>query len=139
MRERLPDERDGLTRFLEKLPIDRAGITHHFVITHKVGEEVKIFDAYLTVNCYEDGRVGEFFLKAGRDSNVHAMFDVWAISTSRLLQRGEPLEFMQKFVGIRQEPSGFTNNKDIPTCASVVDYVAKYLLKRFGKNDDQPS
>jgi len=117
---------------LEKLPVDREGITHHFSITHKEGDEVKIFDAYLTVNLYEDGRVGEFFITAGRDSNAHAMFDIWAISTSRLFQRGEPLEFLQKFVGVRQEIAGITSNPEIRSCSSVVDYVARYLLKRFG-------
>ena len=61
----------------------------------------------------------------------------WAISTSRLLQRGEPLEFLQKFVGIRQEPSGMTNNKDIRSCTSVVDYVARYLLLRFAKKVEE--
>jgi hypothetical protein len=118
---------------LEKLPIDRTGTTHHFTIQHLDGDEVKVFDAYLTVNTYEDGRVGEFFITAGRDSNAHAMFDVWAISTSRLFQRGEPLEFLQKFVGIRQELAGLTNNKEIHSCTSVVDYVARYILAKYGK------
>lgn len=122
MRERLPDEREG--------------VTHHFCIITKDGETVKEIDGYLQIGLYPDGRVGELFLKVGKSGDFHAVLDQFAVAYSIALQEGAPFEaFTQKFVGARFEPFGMTKNKEIPFCTSVLDYCARFLLLRFGKRD----
>jgi ribonucleoside-diphosphate reductase alpha chain len=52
--------------------------------------------------------------------------------TSISLQYGVPLEaLVNKFSHTRFEPSGFTNNREIPIAKSVMDYVFRYLGNRF--------
>jgi ribonucleoside-diphosphate reductase alpha chain len=123
-----------MKREREKLPDDREGVTHHFVImsAHPDGGTYDV-DGYITTGQYPDGRLGELFVKVGKSDGSHAMLDQWAISVSYALQYGAPLDgFLGKFVGARFEPSGATKNKEIPRCTSPVDYVARYLLLRYG-------
>ncbi|MFN3302037.1 MAG: vitamin B12-dependent ribonucleotide reductase, partial [Patescibacteria group bacterium] len=48
------------------------------------------------------------------------------------LQYGVPLkELASKFIHMRFEPMGITNNKEIPIVSSIVDYIFKYLALRF--------
>ncbi len=52
--------------------------------------------------------------------------------TSISLQYGVPLRaLVDKFSHTRFEPSGFTNNRDIPIAKSVMDYVFRYLGNRY--------
>jgi ribonucleoside-diphosphate reductase alpha chain len=52
--------------------------------------------------------------------------------TSIALQYGVPLKtLVDKFSHTRFEPSGFTNNREIPMAKSVTDYVFRYLGNRF--------
>jgi len=52
--------------------------------------------------------------------------------TSIALQYGVPLKaLVDKFSHTRFEPSGFTNNPEIPMAKSVTDYVFRYLGNRF--------
>ena len=115
----------------ERLPDEREGVTHHFCITDRDGRQT---DGYIQVGLYEDGRPGELFVKVGKSGGEGAVWDQFAIAFSIALQYGAPLENLcAKFVNTNFEPSGHTSNKDIPRCTSVTDYLAKYLLKRFGK------
>ena len=55
-----------------------------------------------------------------------------ATMTSIALQYGVPLKaLVDKFSHTRFEPSGFTNNREIPIAKSVMDYVFRYLGNRF--------
>ena len=52
--------------------------------------------------------------------------------TSISLQYGVPLRaLVDKFSHTRFEPSGFTNNREIPIAKSVMDYVFRFLGNRF--------
>jgi ribonucleoside-diphosphate reductase alpha chain len=52
--------------------------------------------------------------------------------TSISLQYGVPLKaLVDKFSHTRFEPSGFTNNREIPIAKSVMDYVFRFLGNRF--------
>lgn len=115
-RRRLPDERDH-------------GDTHHFVIFTEAGE----VDGYLTHNRYEDGTLGEIFVRMGRAApEIGSLLDNWAIAVSIALQYGVPLEVLvSKFVGQAYEPSGLTKHPAIRTARSVVDYVVRYLRLRY--------
>jgi ribonucleoside-diphosphate reductase alpha chain len=52
--------------------------------------------------------------------------------TSITLQYGVPLKaLVDKFSHTRFEPSGFTNNREIPIAKSITDYVFRYLGNRY--------
>jgi ribonucleoside-diphosphate reductase alpha chain len=54
--------------------------------------------------------------------------DAFAISVSIGLQYGVPLEsFVSKFINMKFEPSGMTNDADIRFATSLVDYVFRRL------------
>jgi len=108
-----------------KLPDERAARTHKFSIAGHEG--------YLTVGLYDDGTPGEIFLRMAKEgSTVSGLMDTIATMTSIALQYGVPLKaLVDKFSHTRFEPSGFTNNRDIPFAKSVTDYVFRYLGSRF--------
>jgi hypothetical protein len=122
-------------RMRERLEDEREGIAHHFrIVSKKEGlEETEEIDGYLHVNQYRDGRPGELFVKVGKHGDMHAGYDAWAISTSIALQSGASVDnLFQKFVGYHVPPFGPTTNEKIPRCTSVYDYVARYVLDRWG-------
>jgi hypothetical protein len=118
----------------ERLPSERSGITHKFVIKDVDLEgHIEEIKGYLTVNMYPDGRVGEIFLKMDKQGGqVSGFCDAFSIAFSMLLQSGTPLEELcRKYRGASFRPSGYTDNKNIRQARSPVDYVARYLEMRF--------
>jgi ribonucleoside-diphosphate reductase alpha chain len=62
--------------------------------------------------------------------------DTIATMTSIALQYGVPPQaLVDKFSHTRFEPSGFTNNREIPIAKSITDYVFRYLGNRFLHNE----
>jgi ribonucleoside-diphosphate reductase alpha chain len=58
--------------------------------------------------------------------------DTIATLTSIALQYGVPLEdLVNKFSHVRFEPSGFTNNPNVPIAKSLTDYIFRYLGTSF--------
>lgn len=122
----------------EKLAKERPGINHKFSIMAAVDGKIVEYDGYLHMNVYEDGRLGEVFVRLGKPGDQHAWIDHWAISTSFALQYGTPVdELFWKFVGTRFEPSGPTKNATIPRCSSLLDYIARVVLLHFGNEDSK--
>lgn len=117
----------GPTR--ERLPDEREGVNHHFVI-HTSDVE---YDGYLTVGCYPDGRVGEVFLKLDNQGSMASGFcAVFSIAFSMLLQLGVPLDRLcAKFRGTHFEPFGQTRTPGIRKVRSAVDYMCRYLERRY--------
>jgi ribonucleoside-diphosphate reductase alpha chain len=115
-----------------KLPDERVARTHKFSIAGHEG--------YLTVGLYEDGDPGEIFLRMAKEgSTVSGLMDTIATMTSIALQYGVPLKaLVDKFSHTRFEPSGFTNNPEIPFAKSVTDYVFRYLGSRFLQSEAPP-
>jgi ribonucleoside-diphosphate reductase alpha chain len=108
-----------------RLPDERKAITHKFSIAGHEG--------YLTVGLYEDGNPGEIFVTMAKEGSVvSGLVDSIATLTSISLQYGVPLEVLcNKFVHTRFEPSGFTNNPQIPIAKSIMDYMFRWLQLRF--------
>jgi ribonucleoside-diphosphate reductase alpha chain len=108
-----------------KLSDERQAFTHKFSIAGHEG--------YLTVGLYEEGEPGEIFLKMAKEgSTISGLMDTIATMTSIALQYGVPLKaLVDKFSHTRFEPSGFTNNPEIPIAKSVTDYVFRYIGNRF--------
>jgi len=116
---------DAMRPVRHKLSDEREAVTHKFSIAGHEG--------YLTVGKYEDGQPGEIFLRMAKEgSTVSGLMDTIATMTSIALQYGVPLKtLVDKFSHTRFEPSGFTNNREIPIAKSVMDYVFRFLGSRF--------
>jgi len=111
----------------KRLPDERQSITKHVVIDHST-------DVYVTVGLYPDTeQPGEVFITVGKvGSTVRGMVDLFGINVSLLLQHGVDLESLcNKWIGTTFEPRGITDDKDIPQCSSIADYLAKWLKLRF--------
>ncbi len=104
-------------------------------VTHKV--IIDDHEGYLTVWLLDDGRPGEVFIKLGWDSStLSALIQSFCQALSLALQCGLPVEAVaDRFRGVKFEPSGATNDPDIPQAASIIDYTARYLELRFGAED----
>jgi hypothetical protein len=136
--QRNAEERKRRRGMRERLKDDRDGVAHHFtlIVRDAIGEGVHEIDGYLHTGVYPDGRVGEIFVKIGKPGDVYAALDQWAIAFSVALQYGAPLEALcNKFINQHFSPYGATKNKDIPRCTSIVDYVCRFLLRRYCKQD----
>ena len=116
-----------------RLPDERQAITHKFSIAGHEG--------YITVGQYEDGVPGEIFITMSKEgSTISGLMDAFATAVSMALQYGVPLRILvEKFSHMRFEPSGFTNNKDIPIAKSICDYIFRWLGKKFLPPEEQPS
>lgn len=100
-------------------------------ITHKF--EIAGHEGYMTVGLYENGEPGELFVTMSKEgSTIRGLIDVIATLTSISLQYGVPLEdLVHKFEYQRFEPSGFTGNPEIHTASSIIDYIYRWMGKRF--------
>ncbi len=118
----------------KRLPDERPSITHKFSIAGHEG--------YLHIGQYPDtGMPGEIFITmAKQGSTIAGLMDAFATSISLALQYGVPLEdLVAKFSHTRFEPSGFTNNRQIPMAKSIMDYIFRYLsLKYMGREQHDP-
>jgi ribonucleoside-diphosphate reductase alpha chain len=114
-----------------RLPDERAAITHKFSIGGHEG--------YITAGLYEDGQPGEIFITMSKEgSTISGLMDALATSVSMALQYGVPLRVLvEKFTHMRFEPSGFTNNREIPIAKSICDYIFRWLGKKFLPPDEQ--
>jgi ribonucleoside-diphosphate reductase alpha chain len=64
--------------------------------------------------------------------------DAFATAVSLTLQYGVPLEFLvNKFSHVRFEPSGWTNNAQIPYAKSVIDYIFRWMASKFLSPEEQ--
>lgn len=117
----------------KRLPDERHSITHKFSISGHEG--------YITVGIYEDGQPGEIFIVMSKEGTVvSGLMDSFATAISLALQYGVPLKVLtDKFTHTRFEPSGFTNNKQIPIAKSVMDYIFRWLQLKFLPEDESAS
>ncbi len=115
-----------------RLPAERNAYTHKFSIAGHEG--------YITVGMYEDGLPGEVFITMSKEgSTLSGMMDAFATSISIALQYGVPVKILvDKFTHMRFEPSGFTQNPEIPIAKSICDYIFRWLGIKFLPKDEQP-
>jgi ribonucleoside-diphosphate reductase alpha chain len=104
-----------------RLPRSRPSITTKF--------EVGGAEGYITASSYPDDGLGEIFLKSSKQgSTLAGIMDAFSIAISIGLQYGVPLEaYVDKFVNMKFEPSGMTNDPDVRFASSLVDYVFRRL------------
>ena len=114
-----------------RLPRKRVSTTYSF--------EVAGADGYLTAGSHPEGDLGEIFLKFSKQgSTLAGIMDAFSISISLGLQYGVPLEtYVKKFVNMQFDPSGMTNDPDIPFAKSPIDYIFRRLALDYMPFDDR--
>jgi ribonucleoside-diphosphate reductase alpha chain len=114
-----------------RLPDDRTEVGRKF----KVGE----YEGYIHVGLFEDGTPGDIFVDIAKEGTTLAgLMNSFMISVSLGLQYGVPLEvYVSKFSHMRFEPSGLTNDPDIRAAKSIVDYIFRWMGKKFLTADQQ--
>jgi ribonucleoside-diphosphate reductase alpha chain len=114
-----------------RLPDDRTEVGRKF----KVGD----YEGYIHVGLFEDGTPGDIFVDIAKEGTTLAgLMNSFMISVSLGLQYGVPLEvYVSKFSHMRFEPSGMTNDADIRVAKSIVDYIFRWMGKKFLSADQQ--
>lgn len=115
----------------QPLPKVRSSKTFSFTVAGSHG--------YLTVGEYDDGRPGEVFMRLAKQGSTLAGFmDALAISLSHGLQYGVPLkDYVKSFTSMSFAPSGITDDPDIRTASSIIDYVARRLALSYLSFDER--
>ena len=96
-------------------------------------------EGYMTAGAYDDGALGEVFLKLGKQgSTLAGVMDAFSIAVSIGLQYGVPLEtYVQKFTNLRFEPAGMTDDADIRMAQSMMDYIFRRLALDYLPADER--
>ncbi|MDR0837985.1 MAG: vitamin B12-dependent ribonucleotide reductase [Propionibacteriaceae bacterium] len=115
----------------KRLPKSRTSRTTSFTVGGAEG--------YMTSGAYDDGRLGEVFLKLGKQgSTLAGVMDAFSIAVSIGLQYGVPLEsFVQKFTNLKFEPGGMTDDPDIRMAQSIMDYIFRRLALDYLSFDER--
>lgn len=67
-------------------------------------------------------------IMAKQGSTLRGMTEALSVAISIGLQHGAPLEtYVEKFSSMRFEPAGLTDDTEIPTATSIIDYIARRL------------
>ena len=109
----------------KRLPKSRPSKTVSFAVGGAEG--------YMTASSYPDDGLGEVFLKMSKQgSTLAGVMDAFSIAISIALQYGVPLEtYVSKFINMRFEPAGMTDDPDVRMAQSVMDYIFRRLALDF--------
>ena len=104
-----------------RLPKKRPSETDSFSVAGAEG--------YMTCSRYPDGTLGEVFIKMSKQgSTLAGVMDAFSIAISIGLQYGVPLEaFVSKYVNMRFDPAGMTDDDDVRIAQSVMDYLFRRI------------
>ncbi|HSJ44345.1 MAG TPA: vitamin B12-dependent ribonucleotide reductase, partial [Euzebyales bacterium] len=113
----------GIVR--RRLPRQRPAQTFSFTVGDAEG--------YMTAGEYPGDGLGEIFVNLGKQgSTLSGVMDAFAISVSIGLQYGVPLEaFVSKFINMRFEPAGMTDDSEVKFASSIVDYMFRRLAIEY--------
>ena len=114
-----------------ELPKVRTATTFSFKVADSHG--------YITVGQYDDGTPGEVFVNISKQgSTLRGVMDAFAISVSHGLQFGVPLkDYVKSFTSMSFAPSGITDDPDVRTASSLVDYIFRRLALSYLSFDDR--
>ena len=115
----------------KRLPKSRVSRTTSFTVGGAEG--------YMTSGAHDDGKLGEVFLKLGKQgSTLAGVMDAFSIAVSIGLQYGVPLEtYVSKFTNLRFEPAGLTDDPDVRMAQSLMDYVWRRLALDYLSFEDR--
>lgn len=114
-----------------ELPRIRTSRTIQFRISDLKG--------FVTVGEYEDGAPGEIFITAAKmGSTLAGLMDVFARSVSYGLQYGVPLKaYVKGMSNTNFAPFGSTDDPEVKTATSIVDYIFRRLAIEYLSIDDR--
>jgi ribonucleoside-diphosphate reductase alpha chain len=114
-----------------ELPKMRTSKTFSFRVADSRG--------FFTVGEYDDGTPGELFISVSKmGSTLRGLMDAFAISISYGLQYGVPLKsYARVFSHMSFAPSGITDDPEIRTASSIVDYIFRRLAMTYLSFDDR--
>lgn len=104
-----------------------------------IGFRVAGSKGYVTVGEFEDGTPGEVFMKiAKQGSTLAGVMDALAVSVSYGLQYGVPLKsYVHGLTNMSFAPAGITDDAEIRTASSLVDYIFRRLALTYLSFDDR--
>lgn len=113
------------------LPRRRNSHTYKFRIADLSG--------FFTVGEYEDGTPGELFIHVSKQgSTLAGLMDSFAKSVSHGLQYGVPLKsYVDALMSSSFAPSGMTDDPEIRTASSMMDYIFRRLAADYLSFDDR--
>jgi ribonucleoside-diphosphate reductase alpha chain len=119
------------TAMRHELPRIRNSRTFRFTVAGVRG--------YAIVGEYDDGTPGELFVNiAKQGSTLRGVMDAFAVSVSFGLQYGVPLKrYVRTFTNTSFAPAGITDDPDIRTTSSLIDYIFRRLGKSYLSFDDR--
>ncbi|MGI5155649.1 vitamin B12-dependent ribonucleotide reductase [Microbispora sp. CA-102843] len=114
-----------------RMPNQRPSTTTRFTVGGAKG--------YMTASSYPDDGLGEVFLKMSKQgSTLAGVMDAFSVAISIGLQYGVPLDtYVQKFVNMRFEPAGMTDDPDVRMAQSVMDYIFRRLALDYLPFEDR--
>ncbi len=114
-----------------ELPKMRTAKTFSFKVADSKG--------FMTVGEFEDGTAGEIFVNVSKQgSTLRGILDAFAISVSHGLQFGVPLkDYVKSLTSMSFAPAGITDDPDIRTASSIIDYIARRLALTYLPFDDR--
>lgn len=113
------------------LPKVRAAKTYSFTVAGLHG--------YFTVGEFEDGTPGELFVSIAKiGSTLAGLMDSFGRSISYGLQYGVPLKtYVKGMAHMSFAPAGITDDKEIRTASSLIDYIFRRLAIDYLSFDDR--
>ncbi|HEY5442096.1 MAG TPA: vitamin B12-dependent ribonucleotide reductase [Candidatus Saccharimonadales bacterium] len=136
----------------EPVPAVAASVNDKFIVKGAIRRELpkhrnaKTFafkvagvKGYVTAGEFEDGMPGEVFMKiAKQGSTLAGIMDSLAVSVSYGLQYGVPLKsYVHGLTNMSFAPAGITDDPDIRTASSLVDYIFRRLALSYLSFDDR--
>ncbi|HPT76347.1 MAG: vitamin B12-dependent ribonucleotide reductase [Epulopiscium sp.] len=97
--------------------------------------EISGLRLYITTSFYEDGRLGEIYVAAGRQGSlVKGLLDSLSTTISEMLQYGvPPKDIARMYRGQKYEPSGFVSRHPyIKSADSISDLISKIIEIELG-------
>ena len=113
-------------------PSVREGLNHTARITDS--HNGSITKLYILTGCYTDGRLGEIFIRMGKEgSTMRGLMNIVGILCTTLLRNGVGVAQVCDLLreGGDYPPSGTTDNKDMPETVSLTRYIADWLEENF--------
>lgn len=103
--------------------------------------EFKISDlrGFVTVGEFEDGQPGEIFVTVAKmGSTLAGLMDAFGRSVSYGLQYGVPLKaYVKGMSNLNFAPFGTTDDPEVKTATSIVDYIFRRLALEYLSIDDR--
>ncbi len=94
---------------------------------------------YVTVGEFEDGTPGELFVTVAKmGSTLAGLMDVFGRSVSYGLQYGVPFKaYVRGMVNTNFAPFGMTDDSEVKTATSIIDYIFRRLAIEYLSIDDR--